>query len=158
MTTPTRADTRAKILAGIERAVAEHGVDQVTTRQLAAGSGVAIGTFYRHFASKEAALSALGWGHAAAIASLAAVRGLHRPITRWQAYEGQELSFVSYEDLVDAYADEGDAPSREDAYTFDICAECGRIEQEAHQYDDEWGYENAIWPCSTITAIGGPDA
>lgn len=158
MKAPTRANVREQILDGARRAIAEHGVQNVTTRQIAAEAGVAIGTFYRHFASKAVALEALGWGHAAAIASLAAVRGLHRPITRWSAYEGDEGSYSSYQDLVDSFADEPDAPSEEAAYTFRICQECGRLEREAHEFDDVWAYTNSIWPCSTAEAIGDHDA
>jgi AcrR family transcriptional regulator len=45
--------TEAKILAAAERLFARHGFDSVSTKQIAAAAGIAIGALYHHFPSKE---------------------------------------------------------------------------------------------------------
>lgn len=50
--------TRAALLAAVERLVAAQGPDAVTTTRVAAETGVAIGTIYRYFTSREALLLA----------------------------------------------------------------------------------------------------
>ncbi|GLR65441.1 putative transcriptional regulator, TetR family protein [Acidocella aquatica] len=50
--------TENKILAAAEELFARHGFDAVSTSQLAAAAGVAIGALYHHFPSKEALYAA----------------------------------------------------------------------------------------------------
>lgn len=49
-------ETRAALLAAVERIVAEEGTDAVTTTRVAAEAGTAVGTIYRYFADREAML------------------------------------------------------------------------------------------------------
>ena len=46
--------TKAKIEAAALKLFAEKGVDQTTTRDIAAGAGISEGAIYRHFSSKDA--------------------------------------------------------------------------------------------------------
>ncbi|UCV23645.1 TetR/AcrR family transcriptional regulator [Ferribacterium limneticum] len=50
--------TENKILNAAEKLFAKHGFDSVSTKQLAAEAGVAIGALYHHFPSKEAVYAA----------------------------------------------------------------------------------------------------
>lgn len=50
--------TRAALLAAVERIVAAAGPDAVTTTRIAAETGVAVGTIYRYFADRDALLLA----------------------------------------------------------------------------------------------------
>lgn len=49
-------ETKAGLLAAVERIVAEEGSDAVTTTRIAADTGVAVGTIYRYFSDREAML------------------------------------------------------------------------------------------------------
>lgn len=51
---PRALATKAKIEAAALKLFAEKGVDQTTTRDIAAGAGISEGAIYRHFESKEA--------------------------------------------------------------------------------------------------------
>ena len=55
--TPRRARTRARILAGAEPLLREHGLRKVTVDDLCAAAGVSRRTFYQHFESREALAS-----------------------------------------------------------------------------------------------------
>jgi len=52
-------DTQNRILAALERLLASHFFEQITTRQLAREAGVSPATLYRRFQDKEALLPAL---------------------------------------------------------------------------------------------------
>jgi AcrR family transcriptional regulator len=52
--------TRDRILDGAMKAIATHGLAGLAMRDVGAASGVARGTVYRHFASREALLAELG--------------------------------------------------------------------------------------------------
>ena len=54
VTAETKARTRDKILEAARRLFAHKGFDQVTTRDLAAGAGIATGTLFNYYPSKEA--------------------------------------------------------------------------------------------------------
>jgi len=49
-------ETRASLLAAVERIVAEEGADAVTTTRVAAEAGTAVGTIYRYFTDRDAML------------------------------------------------------------------------------------------------------
>ncbi len=51
---PRALATKAKIETSALRLFAEKGVDQTTTRDIAAGAGISEGAIYRHFDSKDA--------------------------------------------------------------------------------------------------------
>lgn len=53
-----KQQTETAILVAAEKLFAEYGFDAVSTKQLAAGAGVAIGALYHHFPSKEAVYAA----------------------------------------------------------------------------------------------------
>jgi len=55
--TPRRTRTRARILAGAEPLLREHGLRKVTVDDLCAAAGVSRRTFYQHFESREALAS-----------------------------------------------------------------------------------------------------
>lgn len=50
--------TREALLAAVERIVAAHGPEALTTTRLAGEAGVAVGTIYRYFSGREALLLA----------------------------------------------------------------------------------------------------
>lgn len=52
--------TRDRILDGAMKAIATHGLADLAMRDVGTASGVARGTVYRHFASREALLAELG--------------------------------------------------------------------------------------------------
>ena len=51
---PRALATKAKIETSAPKLFAERGVDQTTTRDIAAGAGISEGAIYRHFESKDA--------------------------------------------------------------------------------------------------------
>src|SRR5689334_16550465 len=51
--------TERRILDTAEELFARRGLDAVTTKEIAAGAGVAIGAMYHHFASKDAIYAAV---------------------------------------------------------------------------------------------------
>ena len=51
---PRALATKAKIETAALKLFAEKGVDQTTTRDIAAGAGISEGAIYRHFSSKDA--------------------------------------------------------------------------------------------------------
>jgi len=55
--TPRRARTRARILAGAEPLLHEHGLRKVTVEDLCSAAEVSRRTFYQHFESREALAS-----------------------------------------------------------------------------------------------------
>lgn len=90
-------------------------------------------------------------------ATIARVRELHTPETRWQTHPDQEWSYDSAEEALDDDLDLTEA----DLHTFLICAECGRIEMSPEQHGDLDGllglsYLEALWPCTTSRALDGP--
>ena len=65
------------------------------------------------------------------LAALDAILALHKPKTRW-THPNWTGSFD----------------------TFDICAECGRIEAgQLRKSREEWSYRESLWPCPTFTAV-----
>ncbi|AVT29922.1 TetR family transcriptional regulator [Plantactinospora sp. BC1] len=74
---PLRADAqrnRARILAAAEEVFAEHGV-AASTEEVAARAGVAIGTVFRHFPTKNDLLAAIMKGVLAGLVEQAATLG-----------------------------------------------------------------------------------
>jgi len=57
---PPTPPTRDRILDGALKAIATHGLAELAMRDVGSASGVARGTVYRHFASREALLAELG--------------------------------------------------------------------------------------------------
>lgn len=53
------AGTEKRILDTAEELFARRGLDAVTTKEIAAGAGVAVGAIYHHFASKDAIYAAV---------------------------------------------------------------------------------------------------
>ena len=53
-------ERRAELMNAAQRLFLRHGVDSTTVEEITAAAGVAKGTFYLHFTSKEAVRSALG--------------------------------------------------------------------------------------------------
>jgi len=111
---PTRrarkAATRATLRRAAREAIAEHGFAAVTVGDIAARAGVAHGTFYVHFASKEAVLDDLlaetNQALAARLAQLMAAAGpasLRDSIAA--AADGFFDHFARHRDLVAAYAE-----------------------------------------------------
>lgn len=108
----------------------------------------------------------------AAEAALARVRELHERESFWQYDRDQECSYLTQQDAAD---DSGcDCPEDPEsvylAHTpeclatithFDVCSECARIEYadaERQAHGEFSGYAEALWPCPTITAIGGGES
>jgi AcrR family transcriptional regulator len=54
------AERRAELMNAAQQLFVQHGVDATTIEQITAAAGMAKGTFYLHFASKEAVRAALG--------------------------------------------------------------------------------------------------
>jgi AcrR family transcriptional regulator len=59
VTSETKAATRRQILAAAERLFQEKGFDEATTRDIARAAGIASGTLFNYFATKEAVLAVL---------------------------------------------------------------------------------------------------
>src|SRR5215203_1408635 len=59
VTADTKAATRRKILEAARRLFAEQGYDATTTRDVAAAAGIASGTLFNYFATKEAIVACL---------------------------------------------------------------------------------------------------
>lgn len=57
-----RDRTRAQLLAAAEQLFAEKGIEAASIQEMAARAGVANGTFYNHFRTKEAVLEAVATG------------------------------------------------------------------------------------------------
>jgi len=79
-----------------------------------------------------------------ALAQWGAARELHAKETRYSYNEG----ITSAATEAKAREDQGDDVA-EELHTFDVCAECGRIELE---HSDE--YEASVWPCPTAKVLG----
>ncbi len=62
-----RAETRDAILRAAEQALVEGGVEATRMESIAARAGVAVGTLYNHFDSRDALLGALVEAHRAAL-------------------------------------------------------------------------------------------
>lgn len=96
----------------------------------------------------------------ALLATVHRVRALHHPVTRWHPPDCAEASWDTALDAAEWLCD-GDDPTPEDVArmaSFDICAECGRIETAAEQRDpgtEPIAYLNALWPCATARALRG---
>lgn len=80
--------------------------------------------------------------------ALRAVLALHKVETRWLPWSDATGSYVSYEEALDEESDE-------EPTSFEICAECGRIEmaEEQHGLHDCPAYLNGLYPCATVRAI-----
>lgn len=59
VTAQVKAATRARILEAARRLFAEKGFEDATTRDLATAAGIAAGTLFNYFPSKEAVVAAL---------------------------------------------------------------------------------------------------
>lgn len=55
----SQADTRARLLETAAQLFAKHGSTKTTTKDLASGAGVAVGTVYLHFKDKDELLQAV---------------------------------------------------------------------------------------------------
>jgi hypothetical protein len=88
------------------------------------------------------------------LAALDAVLALHKPETRW-THPDWMGSFDTIEEAAGYDEDEviGDE-QKSQVDSFDICAECGRIESEQlSESGEEWGYREGLWPCPTVAAV-----
>lgn len=79
------------------------------------------------------------------------VLALHTPVLRYSAACNPEHSQAAEEDAWHACASSSPADPVCEVTSFAVCDECGRIEQSYEWHD----YEEAIYPCRTVTAIEG---
>lgn len=102
------------------------------------------GTFTKAHAAALAAVR-----EAAKAAALAPILALHKAEKRFYPASMSERSFDTAEKARE-YADGDDDPVE----SFEICAECGRVESDQlREYADDWGYRESLWPCRTFRAI-----
>ena len=80
--------------------------------------------------------------------TLAPILALHKPEKRFRPVGISERSW----DTVEA-AREHSHGDYEGVWSFEVCAECGRVELgQLREYADEWGYCGSLWPCKTFKA------
>src|SRR5512134_2321145 len=90
----SRADTRRRLLEAAIALFAEAGLHGVTSAQIARRAGVATGTFYLHFADKEALF------HEIAFAALAELRARQERASAGLALGSREYLRVRTEELI----------------------------------------------------------
>ena len=74
---------------------------------------------------------------------------------RWHPPGVLDGSWDSAEDAAEA-GSWGDEPSREEMLFFEVCAECGRIEQSSQPDLTDAGrsdYLESLWPCLTVRTL-----
>lgn len=89
-------------------------------------------------------------------AALEWVEALHRPVKKWEPYEGAGYSFNTRDEALEAGGEEdlGVVAIEAGPQFFEVCAECSRVESEQlSETGEEWGYRESLWPCPTIKAI-----
>lgn len=92
VTAETKAATRERILEAAGQLFAASGFDACTTRQIADAAGIATGTLFNYFATKEAVLTCL---------AADAVAGVHR------SFEGENSKEDSLEEEIFAFVAAG---------------------------------------------------
>jgi AcrR family transcriptional regulator len=95
----SRADTRRRLLEAAVALFAESGLHGVTSAQIARRAGVATGTFYLHFADKEALF------HEIAFAALAELRARQDRASAGLAIGSREYLRARTEELIDFAAE-----------------------------------------------------
>lgn len=86
---------------------------------------------------------------------LGRVLALHKIETRW-THPDWTGSFDTREEASEWDYDEsmGD-DDKSQVGSFEVCAECGRIESEQlKESGDDWSYRESLWPCATAKAMG----
>lgn len=81
ITAETKAETRARILNVSQGLFATNGFEATTTRDIASGAGIAVGTLFNYFPTKEAILASL---------AAEALAGAHQELAR-QDFEAGSL-------------------------------------------------------------------
>ncbi|WP_161522175.1 TetR/AcrR family transcriptional regulator [Bifidobacterium aemilianum] len=89
--------TRSKILTVADRMIGEHGYEDVSVDELVAACGIAKGTFYNYFESKEALIQALSQAHFADVTGKVEDYATRPPV---QAVEEYLLAYMGV--IVDA--------------------------------------------------------
>lgn len=90
------------------------------------------------------------------VAAVEGVLGLHKPIKKWEPYEGAGYTFATQEEALRAGGDLdlGVVAIEAGPQYFEVCKECGRIESDQlSEIGEDWGYRESLWPCATIAAI-----
>src|SRR5437870_12978141 len=59
VTAETKGKTHERILAAAQKLLSEHGFEAMTTRDIARAAGIAVGTLFNYFATKEAVVTCL---------------------------------------------------------------------------------------------------
>src|SRR5215470_18834011 len=95
----SRAETRRRLLAAAVALFAENGLHGVTSAQIARRAGVATGTFYLHFADKEALF------HEIAFAALAELRARQEKVSAGLPLGSREFIRVRTEEFLDFAAE-----------------------------------------------------
>jgi len=95
----SRADTRRRLLEAAVALFAEHGLHGVTSAQISRRAGVATGTFYLHFADKEALF------HEIAFAALAELRARQERASAGLEIGSREYLRTRTEELIDFAAE-----------------------------------------------------
>ncbi len=90
VTAETKAATRQRILAAARQLFATNGFDAATTRDIADAAGIASGTLFNYFATKEAVLAAL-----AAEAAAAAEQAFADEDRDAESFEEELFAFVA---------------------------------------------------------------
>jgi AcrR family transcriptional regulator len=90
VTAQTQAATRERILAAARRLFAANGFEAATTRDIAEGADIGVGTLFNYFPTKEAIVAAL-----AAEAASEARREFTRRLTEAGSFEEDLFAFVA---------------------------------------------------------------
>jgi len=87
---------------------------------------------------------------------IAAVEALHRPIQKWEPYDGAGYTFATREEALRAAGEEdlNSVAMEAGPQPFEVCLECSRVESEQLvEIGEEWGYRESLWPCPTVRAV-----
>jgi AcrR family transcriptional regulator len=90
VTAETKAATRQRIIEAAQQLFADKGFEASTTRDIADAAGIASGTLFNYFATKEAILASL-----AAEAAVAANRSFETADGQGQSFEEELFAFVA---------------------------------------------------------------